>query len=173
MGFAPVHFGGLKIRRIAIPSLTIIRRTLRNRPREIDILEFKIRKCDIPRPPGSPSASIRRETLILPRPRLHSSRIARIHASNIPRRHILNYLNLARILSDATHGEGLTVVKSAIGNVDIGRILFHADAIVAVVDGPAEESDVVGVDGVDAVGVDVGAEIAIAVGAGGVDVDVL
>lgn len=80
---------------------------------------------------------------------------------------------MARILSDATHGESLTVVKSAIGNINIRGILFHADAIVAVVDCPAEKCDVVGVHGIDAVGVDVGAEIAVAVGAGGVDVNVL
>lgn len=163
----------LKIRRITIPPRTIIRSTLRNRPRKINILERKIRKRDIPRPTPSGAASIRRKTLILPRPRLDSSRIPRIHTSNIPRRDIFNDFNLARILSDATHGESLTVVERAIGNINIRGILFHADAIVAVVDGPAEKCDVVGVHGIDAVGVDVGAEIAVAVGAGGVDVNVL
>lgn len=146
---------------------------MRNRPRKINILERKIRKRNIPRPTLPSPASIRRETLILPRPRLDSSRIPGIHTSNIPRRDIFNDFNLARILSDATHGESLTVVKSAIGNINICRVLFHADAVVAVVDCPAEKCDVVGVYGIDAVGVDVGAEIAIAVGAGGVDVNVL
>lgn len=76
-------------------------------------------------------------------------------------------------MSNATHGESLTVVKRTIGNINICGILFHADAIVAVVDCPTEKCDVVGVYGVDAVGVDVGAKIAVAVGAGGVDVNVL
>lgn len=146
---------------------------MRNRPRKINILERKIHKRNIPRPTLPSPASIRRETLILPRPRLDSSRIPGIHTSNIRRRDIFNNFNLARILSDATHGESLTVVKSAIGNINICGILFHADAIVAVVDCPAEKCDVVGVHGIDAVGVDVGAKIAIAVGAGGVDVNVL
>lgn len=44
-------------------------------------------------------------------------------------------------------------MEGAVGDVDVGAVGFLADAVIAVGDGPADEGDVVRVDGVAAVGV--------------------
>jgi len=60
---------------------------------------------------------------------------------------VLDHFDLARILADAAHCERETIVESAIGDVNIGRVLLHADGIIPVVDDPAQESDAVCVHG--------------------------
>lgn len=58
---------------------------------------------------------------------------------------VLDDFDLSGVLADATHGERQTVVEGAIGDVDVGGVLFHADRVVAVVDNPAEKRDVISV----------------------------
>lgn len=40
----------------------------------------------------------------------------------------------------------MAVVEGAVGDVDVGGVLFEGDCIVAIVDGPAKEGYVVGVE---------------------------
>lgn len=63
------------------------------------------------------------------------------------RREILDYLDLSRILSDGAECDASdSVVKVAVFDVYVGRVLLQSNAIIAVVYSPALKGDVVGVD---------------------------
>ena len=51
--------------------------------------------------------------------------------------------DLPGVLADGAQGDGFAGVEGAVGDVDVGAVLFHRDGVVAVGDGPAEEGDVV------------------------------
>ena len=120
------------------------------------------------------SASIGWIRFLQSRPRLQPTSILRIRSIDVLRSKILHHLDLAGILAYAAEGDADAVVEVAIFDIDVCRVLFECDGVVAVLHCPAQEGDVVGVDGVAAVGVDVAAgEGAGARGAGVVDVNVL
>lgn len=50
------------------------------------------------------------------------------------------------VLPDRAHGKAEPIVERAIRDVDVGRVLLHADRIVSVVDFPSQERDIVGID---------------------------
>lgn len=140
--------------------------------------------------PHATTASIRRVPRSTTRPRLDSTGVLGLVAIDIHGRDVLDDFDLAWILAYTAHGERFAVVEGAICYVDIGAVLFHADAVVAAVDCPAKKGYVVRVGCVDAwvekesvivvkgnfayltVGVDVGAEVSSCFGCV-VDVDVL
>ena len=60
--------------------------------------------------------------------------------------HVLDDVYLARVLANAAHSKAQSGVERAVCDVNVGRVLLHADRVVSVVDDPAQERDVVGVD---------------------------
>lgn len=70
---------------------------------------------------------------------------------------VLDALKDSIVLANATQCEAYSLVERAIGDVNIGAVGFRRYAIVSICDAPPFERDVVGVDGVDAVSVQVGA----------------
>jgi hypothetical protein len=50
-------------------------------------------------------------------------------------------------LANAAHGKAQASVERAVCDVDVGRVLLHADRVVSIVNDPAQEGDVVGIDG--------------------------
>ena len=61
--------------------------------------------------------------------------------------HVLDDIYLARVLANAAHGKAQPCVERAVCDVDVCRVLLHADRVVAIVNDPAQESDIVGIDG--------------------------
>lgn len=61
--------------------------------------------------------------------------------------HVLDDIYLARILANAAHGKAQPCVERAVCDIDVCRVLLHADRVVAIVNDPAQESDIVGIDG--------------------------
>ena len=60
---------------------------------------------------------------------------------------VLNHVDLAWVLANASHGKAQPCVERAVCDVDVCRVLLHADRVVAIVNDPAQESDIVGIDG--------------------------
>ena len=95
--------------------------------------------------PVSATATIRRIAFTQASPGLEIRAKRRVVGRNVPRHEVLHDADLARVLADAAEGNSLAVVEGAVGDVDVGGVLFEGDGVVAVVDGPAEEGDIVGV----------------------------
>jgi hypothetical protein len=62
-------------------------------------------------------------------------------------RHIFDDIYLARVLANAAHGKAQPCVERAVCDVDVGRVLLHADRVVSVVNDPAQKGNVVGIGG--------------------------
>jgi hypothetical protein len=62
-------------------------------------------------------------------------------------RDIFDDINLARVLANAAHGKAQPSVERAVCDVDVSRVLLHADRVVSIVNDPAQKGDVVGVGG--------------------------
>jgi hypothetical protein len=60
---------------------------------------------------------------------------------------VFYHVDLARVLANATHGKAQSSVERAVCDVDVGRILLHADRVVSIVNNPAQKGNVVGVGG--------------------------
>jgi hypothetical protein len=60
---------------------------------------------------------------------------------------ILDHIDLARVLANAAHGKAQPSVERAVCDVDVSRVLLHADRVISVVDDPAQKGNVVGVSG--------------------------
>lgn len=54
---------------------------------------------------------------------------------------------LSQNIADGAHSKAEALVEGAVCDIDIGRVLLHADRVVAVADYPAQECDVVGIYG--------------------------
>jgi len=171
-GIAPVQVLDLEQARITASTHSVVRSTLRNRPRNPHILQHEVLERDVLCVSEAPTPAVRRIPRCPARPRLDPPRILRAIAVDVYRGDVLDDLDLARVLSDTPHSQTLAVIERAVRDVDVCAVLLHADAVVAAVDGPPEEGDVIGVDGIDAVGVDVCAEVVVSF-RGVVDVYVL
>ena len=73
--------------------------------------------------------------------------VDRIVQNDILGGHVLDDIYLARILANAAHGKAQPCVERAVCDIDVCRVLLHADRVVAIVNDPAQESDIVGIDG--------------------------
>lgn len=59
---------------------------------------------------------------------------------------VFDDVDLAWVLANAAHGKAQASVERAVCDVDVGRVLLHADRVVSIVNDPAQEGDVVGID---------------------------
>ena len=60
---------------------------------------------------------------------------------------VFYHVDLARVLANAAHGKAQSSVERAVCDVDVSRILLHADRVVSIVNNPAQKGNVVGVGG--------------------------
>jgi hypothetical protein len=67
--------------------------------------------------------------------------------------HILNRLELAVHLTNASKRDSGASVELAILNKDVGRVCFWRNGVVTVIYNPTTKSDVVGIDSVARVGI--------------------
>lgn len=89
--------------------------------------------------------------------------------SNVSPRHILNRFVSPIVLSNAADRDTKPVVEVAVLHQDIRRVGFLGDGVIAVVDRPSTEGDVVSIDRVRTIRVDDGRPVV----RRAVDVDVL
>lgn len=59
---------------------------------------------------------------------------------------IFDNIDLAWILANRAHSKAQSIVECAVCNIDVCRVLLHADRVISVVNDPAQERDVVGID---------------------------
>lgn len=132
-------------RRVLPTLLSVVRLSLGNRPRHRYIIQIEPIKRDILAMPIPATATIRRVAFTQPSPGLQIRAERRMVGCDIPRHEVLHNADLSGVLAYAAQGDSLAIVESAVGDVDVGGVLFECDGVVAVVDGPAEEGYVVGV----------------------------
>jgi hypothetical protein len=93
------------------------------------------------------SATVRRVTFIQAGPGLEVSCTSLVLRVDISTREILQNFNLPWILSNRSKRNGCgAMVEFRIFDVNVGGILLQSQAIVSVIDHPALEGDVIGVD---------------------------
>lgn len=154
--------GGEKIEgelTIAPATHSIVACTLRYRPRDSDILEHEVLESDVLRVAYAASAAIGRVACGAAAPRFDSCCVLGAVAVDVDSGDVFDNFNLSGVLAYTPHSKTATVVEGAVCNVNVCGVLLHADAVIAAVDRPAEEGDVVCVYSVYAVGVDVAAEV--------------
>jgi hypothetical protein len=85
--------------------------------------------------------------------RLDVGSVLCIMSCDVSTSHILNRLELAVHLTDASKRNSRSPVEVAIFDEDICRVCLRRNGIIAIVYGPPTEGDVVGIDCVTAIGV--------------------
>jgi hypothetical protein len=85
--------------------------------------------------------------------RLDVSSVLRIVSCDVSTSHILNRLELAVHLTDASKRNSRSPVEVAIFDEDICRVCLRRNCIIAIVYGPPAEGDVVGIDRVTTIGI--------------------
>lgn len=85
------------------------------------------------------------------RPRLEVNSIAHIVDRDVARRDVLHDFVAIWVLADGPNGDPEASVEVAILDQDVGAVSFGADRVVAIVDSPSTECNVVCIDSVCAV----------------------
>ena len=93
------------------------------------------------------TSAVWRVARVDPSPRLDTCSIYGIVQNDVLGGDVLDHINLAWVLANASHGKAKPCIERAVRDVDVSRVLLHADRVVSVVNNPAQKGDVVGIDG--------------------------
>lgn len=87
------------------------------------------------------SASIGRISLVQPGEGLQATSVLRAVESDVTSGKVLQDLNLAWVLADATESNAGAFVDVEVGHVDVCGVLLRSDGVVAAFVGPVEVGD--------------------------------
>lgn len=114
------------------------------------------------------AAAVRWPLVLLARPSLNATDVARAVADDIAGSHILHNFEAVEVLADTADGNTLALIESRVFDKDISRVGLGGNTIVAILDGPTAEGNAIGEQSVGSVGV----PCWIAIAASGIHIDV-
>jgi len=140
---------------VALAGSLVVACALRDRENARGVVELEVGKGDVGCVAKTSTATVRWVATTHTRPCLEVGSVAHtIVDCDIANSHVLDVFEFAIVLADAAHGEAKTSVPVLVLDEDVGAIGLCGDIVIATIDYPVSESDIVGVDDISTISVE-------------------
>jgi len=145
----------VKLASVALAGSLVVACALRDREDAGGVVELEVGKGDVGCVAKTSTATVRWVATTHTRPCLEVGSVAHtIVDCDIANSHVLDVFEFAIVLADAAHGEAKTSVPVLVLDEDVGAIGLCGDIVIATIDYPVSESDIVGVDDISTISVE-------------------
>jgi hypothetical protein len=139
--------------RVASARGAVVRGALRKGKHTTRVLELEIFKSDVGGVTQAATSTVRRKARRDAGPGFDVGAVAHVFMNgDVAHRDVFDYLIDAVVLTNGADGETEASVKFTIFDEDVCAVCLEGDTVVAIVNKPTAEGDVIRVDGVCAVG---------------------